>query len=144
MGAAGEAAGEAGGEEACEAEDMTKEAAGVAGLLRKGGSAPKGGAHPTVCFACAASENLESCFFTDDLLIVWQCTQRGDPTCDWKLRRRGSAPKGGCSLCGLFRMRSQRVSGKLFLFKDNLLMAWQSTPKVAPRSRISRSAALFS
>ena len=59
-------------------------------LSRKRGSAPKGGAHSTVCFACTASETPESCFFT-----------------------------------------------------DNLLMLWQSTPKVVPRSWISRSAAPF-
>jgi hypothetical protein len=56
----------------------------------KGGSAPKGGAHSTVCFACTASETLENIFYT-----------------------------------------------------DNLLMVWQSIPKVVPRSRISRSATPF-
>jgi hypothetical protein len=60
-------------------------------LVREGGSAPKGGAHSMLCFACTASETLENVFFT-----------------------------------------------------YNLLMAWQSTPKVVPRSRISRSAASFS
>ena len=60
--------------------------------VKKRGSAPKGGAHSTVCFACAASETLENMCF----------------------------------------------------LKYNLLMVWQSTPKVVPRSRISRSAAPFS
>jgi len=60
-------------------------------VVRKRGSAPKGGAHSTVGFAYTASETLESCFVP-----------------------------------------------------DNLLMVWQSTPKVVPRIRISRSAAPFS
>jgi len=51
--------------------------------------------------------------------------------------------RGGCLLYGLLRMHSQRDSGKLFLFTTNLLMVWQSTPKVVPRSWISRSAAPF-
>jgi len=59
--------------------------------LRKGGSAPEGGAHSTICFAYTAGETLENMFFTNNLLLVWQ-----------------------------------------------------STPKVVPRSRISRSAAPFS
>ncbi len=40
--------------------------------LRKGGSAPKGGARSTVWFACAASETLGNMFFTYDLLMVRQ------------------------------------------------------------------------
>ena len=39
-------------------------------IFRKGGSAPKGGAHSTVCFACTASETLESCFCLQKLLMA--------------------------------------------------------------------------
>ena len=46
---------------------------------RKGGSAPKGGAHSTVCFACTASETLESCF----LQIICSCF--GNPPQNWSL-----------------------------------------------------------
>ena len=59
---------------------------------------------------------------------------------DEKDQRKGKRSEGGCSLYGLFRMHSQRDSGT-HVFSYHLLMVWQSTPKVVPRSRISRSAA---
>jgi hypothetical protein len=48
-------------------------------LVRERGSAPKGGAHSTVCFACTAIETPENSFFTDDLLMVRQSTPKVFP-----------------------------------------------------------------
>jgi len=56
------------------------------------------------------------------------------------VRERGSAPKGGAHSTVFFAYTASETLENSF-FTDNLLMVWQSTPKVAPRSRISRSAA---
>jgi hypothetical protein len=89
--------------------------------LREGGSAPKGGAHSTVCSACTTSETLESCFFTDNLLMVWQSTpkvalapaegRRAQPI-SW-MHAPGS-PQSGASSCGVLP-RTRKHAQNIFV-----------------------------